>query len=68
MSKRIGEAFSLRLAEAAKGLKVNLGSWQPRWVDFIGSKGQPGAFKLNEHASTMQRIVREYLGGGVCIK
>ena len=64
MSKRIGEAFSLRLAEAAKGQKVNLGSWQPRWVDFIGSKGQPGEFRLNEHAATMQRIVREYLGGG----
>lgn len=63
MSARIGKAFSLRLAEAAKGQKVNLGSWQPRWVDFVGSKGQPGAFKLNDHASTMQRIVREYLDG-----
>jgi DNA invertase Pin-like site-specific DNA recombinase len=63
MSKRIGEAFSIRIAEAAKGQKVNLGSWQPRWVDFVGSKGQPGAFKLNGHAATMQRIVREYLDG-----
>lgn len=63
MSERIGRAFALRLAEAKAGQKVNLGGWQPRWVDFVGSKGQPGEFRLNEHASTMQRIVREYLDG-----
>ncbi len=63
MSNRVGKAVSLRLAEAAKGKKMNLGAWQPKWVDFHGEKGQAGAFRLNEHAATIRRMVTEYIGG-----
>jgi DNA invertase Pin-like site-specific DNA recombinase len=63
MSSRINKAFSLRLAECAKGQKMNLGGWQPRWVDFNGNKGESGEFTLNAHADTVRRIVGEYIGG-----
>lgn len=63
MSNRINKAFSLRLAECAKGKKMNLGGWQPKWVDFHGSKGHAGEFSLNAHAATIRRIVMEYIGG-----
>jgi DNA invertase Pin-like site-specific DNA recombinase len=63
MSSRINKAFSLRLAECAKGKAMNLGGWQPRWVDFHGSKGQAGRFSLNAHADTVRRIAAEYIGG-----
>jgi hypothetical protein len=63
MSKRIGKAFSLRLQQAATGQKLNLGGWQPKWVDFHGKKGQSGTFTLNAHSITIKRIVSEYLNG-----
>jgi hypothetical protein len=63
MSNRINKAFSLRLAECAKGKAMNLGGWQPRWVDFRGSKGHAGEFSLNAHADTIRRIATEYIGG-----
>ncbi len=63
MGQRIGRAVTLRLAECSKGAKMNLGSWQPRWIDFIGDPKKPGDFKLNDHAETIQRMVREYLAG-----
>ena len=63
MSNRINKAFSLRLAECAKGKAMNLGGWQPRWVDFSGSKGQAGKFSLNAHAVTIRRVVAEYIAG-----
>jgi len=63
MSNRINKAFSLRLAECAKGKAMNLGGWQPRWVDFHGSKGHAGEFSLNAHAVTIRRIAVEYIGG-----
>ena len=63
MGERIGRAVTLRLAECSKGAKMALGSWQPRWIDFIGEPKQPGQFKLNGHAETIQRMVREYLAG-----
>ena len=63
MSKRINKAFSLRLAECAKGKAMNLGGWQPRWVDFHGAKGHAGGFSLNAHADTLRRIATEYIGG-----
>ena len=48
---------------APRARQMNLGGWQPRWVDFHGSKGQAGEFTLNAHADTVRRIVREYIGG-----
>ncbi|HSA13065.1 MAG TPA: recombinase family protein [Candidatus Paceibacterota bacterium] len=63
MSSRIGKAFSLRLAECAKGRPMNLGGWQPKWVDFHGAKGHAGEFSLNAHANTIRRIAAEYIGG-----
>jgi DNA invertase Pin-like site-specific DNA recombinase len=63
MANRITKAFSMRIAEAAKGKRMNFGGWQPRWVDFNGDKGQAGEFSLNGHAATVRRIVGEYIGG-----
>ena len=63
MSNRINKAFSLRLAECAKGKAMNLGGWQPRWVDFHGDRGHAGEFSLNAHANTIRRIATEYIGG-----
>ncbi len=67
MANRIGKAFSLRLAQCAKGKKMNLGNWQPGWVDFKGERGQEGEFSLNAHAATIRRIVAEYVGGASMI-
>jgi len=63
MGERIGRAFRMRLVECSKGAKMNLGSWQPRWIDFVGEPKQPGEFRLNEHAETIKRIVAEYIAG-----
>jgi hypothetical protein len=63
MANRISRAFSLRLAEYAKGKKMNLGGWQPRWIDFNGERGHDGEFTFNAHAETVRRIVDEYLSG-----
>lgn len=63
MANRVSKAASLRLAECAKGRKMNLGSWQPRWVDFNGARGEAGTFTLNAHADTARRIVNEYIAG-----
>lgn len=63
MSSRINKAFSLRLAECVKGKAMNLGGWQPRWVDFHGDKGHAGEFSLNAHAATIRRIATEYIRG-----
>jgi len=63
LSNRIRKAHSLRIAAAAAGKALPLGSWQPVWVDYIGEKGQAGEFRLNHHADTLRRIVREYLDG-----
>lgn len=63
LSNRVRKAHGLRIAAAAAGKALPLGAWQPAWVDYIGEKGQPGAFKLNAHADTIRRIVREYLDG-----
>jgi hypothetical protein len=63
MANRVTKAFSLRLAECAKGKAMNLGGWQPRWVDFHGSKGHAGEFSLNAHANTIRRIAMEYISG-----
>src|SRR5437773_9000962 len=57
MGERIGRAIRMRLSECSKGAKMNLGTWQPRWIDFIGEPKQPGQFKLNDHAETIQRMV-----------
>jgi DNA invertase Pin-like site-specific DNA recombinase len=63
MSDKISKAFKTRRADAASGKKINLGSWQPRWIDFNGSKGQEGTFTFNDYAKTVKRIVLDYVGG-----
>lgn len=63
MSKRISRAHSIRIAECAKGKKMNLGPWQPGWITWEGKKGEAGRITLNEHAATVQRVVREYVSG-----
>jgi DNA invertase Pin-like site-specific DNA recombinase len=63
LGNRITKSFDIRLAQCQKGHKMNLGSWKPYWIDFIGEEKQPGSFKLNDHAETIERIVTEYLDG-----
>ena len=53
------QVVDLLLAECAKGKAMNLGGWQPRWVDFHGAKGHAGEFSLNAHANTIRRIATE---------
>ena len=61
LSERIGKAFKIKLADAASGKKVHLGSWQPRWIDFHGKKGEEGTFTFNDYAKTVRRIVLDYI-------
>lgn len=62
LSKRVSDGLQrLKYEPAARGDKVNMGNWQPNWVDFIGPKKGVGIFKLNDKAKTVQRIVSEYL-------
>ena len=63
LSQRVKKAIGIKIAAAASGKKLALGAWCPAWVDFIGSRGQPGEFKLNAHAETIRRMVREYVDG-----
>ena len=63
MANRIGKAFSLRLAQCAKGKKMNLGGWQPRWVDFHSGKGQEAEFGSDAHSDTVPCIATERVGG-----
>ncbi len=63
LGDRITRSVDIRLAKCSQGLKMDLGPWNPRWVDFSGEHKQPGSFALNKHAATIQRMVREYLAG-----
>lgn len=63
LGERIKSAVELRLAKCQQGLKMDLGSWNPRWIDFVGEHKQPGTFKENHNAHTIRRIVKEYLVG-----
>jgi hypothetical protein len=63
LADKIVKAFDFRLANCSQGHKMELGTWQPRWIDFIGEHKQVGTFKLNDHAATIQRMVTEYLSG-----
>jgi Recombinase/Resolvase, N terminal domain len=63
LGNKITKSFNIRLALCQQGMKMNLGSWTPRWIDFIGDSTKPGQFKLNDHAKTIERICLEYLSG-----
>ena len=63
LGNRITKSFDIRLAQCQQGAKMQLGTWQPRWITFTGEHKQSGTFKVNEHAATLQRMVSEYLAG-----
>lgn len=63
LGDRITRSVDIRLSKCQQGLKMDLGPWNPRWVDFVGEHKQPGEFRLNAHAESIRRIVREYLAG-----
>lgn len=63
LGDRITRSVDIRLSKCQQGLKMDLGPWNPRWVDFVGEHKQPGEFRLNAHAETIRRMVREYLAG-----
>ena len=63
LSHNIVQSVDIKLAKAQQGQKLQLGSWMPRWVDFIGKPREAGEFKLNAHAKTITRIATEYLSG-----
>lgn len=60
-SKRKSElakgSFRKKLMLAEQGHAVDLGVHMPSWVDFVGDPRQPGAFKLNDRANLIRRIV-----------
>ena len=63
LSNRISKAFKIRLDDCSTGLKMNLGAWQPAWIDFNGKKGHPGTFTLNSKAVIVKEIVFRYIAG-----
>lgn len=63
LSKRISKAIDIKLAKAKDGKKVNITGMIPRWIKFVGGKGQEGKFIETDHAETVRRIVKEYLHG-----
>lgn len=63
LSKRISKAIDLKLQKAKAGKKVNITGMIPRWVKFVGDKGEEGKFIETKHAETVRRIVKDYLQG-----
>lgn len=63
LSKKVNDAFARKYKHASEGTPVQLGSWQPAWVDFIGEKKSVGKFQLNGIAEIMRGIVLDYLNG-----
>ena len=63
LSERVNRAFGTKYQQAADGKAIQLGYWQPTWIDFIGEKKQVGAFKLNKVASIITDIVDDCLAG-----
>ena len=60
---RVIKSVDIKLAKAQQGQKLQLGSWMPRWIDFVGNDKQPGQFKFNAHADTIRRIATDYANG-----
>lgn len=60
-SKRKSElakgSFRKKLSQAEQGHAVDLGVHMPSWVDFVGDSRQPGAFKFNDLAKVIRRVV-----------
>ena len=60
-SKRKSElakgSFRKKLSLAEQGRAVDLGVHMPSWVDFVGESRQAGAFKLNDLAKWIRRVV-----------
>ncbi|HEV2207489.1 MAG TPA: hypothetical protein VG167_01865 [Verrucomicrobiae bacterium] len=50
-------SFRKKLMLAEQGNAVDLGVHMPSWVDFVGESRQPGAFKLNDLAKLIRRVV-----------
>jgi DNA invertase Pin-like site-specific DNA recombinase len=63
LGQRITKGFSIKLADCQKGIKLSIGSWLPHWLDYVGNPKGGGEFIPNKHATTIQRIVSEYLSG-----
>jgi DNA invertase Pin-like site-specific DNA recombinase len=63
LSKRVNAAFSRKYDAAMEGKAVQLGNWQPAWVDFIGPKKGIGSFRLNAIANVVKGICHDYLSG-----
>ena len=61
LGNRITKGLAIKVAQCQKGIKLPMGTWLPRWVDFSGHPKNGGQYVLNKHATTIQRIVNEYL-------
>lgn len=66
-SKRKSElakgSFRKKLMLAEQGHAVDLGVHMPSWVDFVGDPRQPGAFRFNDLAKVIRRVVEMSLDG-----
>ena len=60
-SDLVNSAFQDKYNLAAKGEKVALGNWIPKWVSFSGPKKGVGSFGLNGKAKVIKEIVDLYL-------
>lgn len=64
LSKRVHDAFQRKYRLASEGRPVQLGYWQPSWIDFIGERKSVGAFKPHPVlAPVVHGIVLDYLNG-----
>jgi len=63
LSERVNKAFSKKYKAAKEDRKVQLGGWQPAWVDFVGPDKGEGHFIPNPKAEIVARIVDMYLDG-----
>jgi DNA invertase Pin-like site-specific DNA recombinase len=63
LAKRISKGIDIKLQKAKAGKIVNITGMIPRWIKFVGEKGQEGKFIETDHAATVRRIVKEYLQG-----
>jgi hypothetical protein len=59
----VNEAFTTKYKNASEGKPVQMGYWQPTWIDFIGEPKQIGQFQKNKLAPLVQGIAKDYLGG-----
>lgn len=61
LSNRVNAAFQRKYQLASEGKAVQLGYWQPTWIDFIGENKSIGRFEKNQIATVIYGIAIDYV-------